>query len=121
MAIFLTKPWVNPFGKISIFRLFELLFLSLERRFFVLKYRKRHLPCLYCLKKIKLEKWPFFEKNHGLTALEKSQFFDFFNFFFLSLEKHFLVLQYRKRHFPVLYCLKKELAKMAIFFNKTMG
>ena len=25
MAIFGPKPWVNPFGKISIFRLFELL------------------------------------------------------------------------------------------------
>ena len=27
MAIFGPKPWVNPFGKMSIFRLFELLFL----------------------------------------------------------------------------------------------
>ena len=26
MAIFGPKPWVNPFGKMSIFRLFELLF-----------------------------------------------------------------------------------------------
>ena len=25
IAIFLPKPWVNPFGKISIFRVFELL------------------------------------------------------------------------------------------------
>ena len=36
MANFGPKPWTNPFGKISIFRLFELLVLiySLERRFF---------------------------------------------------------------------------------------
>ena len=52
MAIFETKPWVNPFGKMSIFRLFErLYFYSLERRFFVLEYRKRDFPGLYCLKK----------------------------------------------------------------------
>ena len=52
MAIFGPKPWVNPFGKMSIFRLFELLlFFSLERRLFVLEYRKRDFPGLYCQKK----------------------------------------------------------------------
>ena len=34
MAVFGLKPWVNPFKKMSIFRLFELLvFFSLERPF----------------------------------------------------------------------------------------
>ena len=28
-------------------------------------------------------KWPIFEENHGLTPLEKSQFFDFLNLLFL--------------------------------------
>ena len=52
MAIFRPKPWINPFGKMSIFRPFVLLFFySLERRFFVLEYRKGHFPMLYCLKK----------------------------------------------------------------------
>ena len=52
MAIFGPKPWVNPFGKMSIFRRFELLcFYSLERPFFVLEYRKRNFPGLYCVKK----------------------------------------------------------------------
>ena len=52
MAIFGPKPWVNPFGKMSIFRFFlTSCFYSVERRFFVLEYRKRHFPCLYCLKK----------------------------------------------------------------------
>ena len=83
MTIFGQKPWVNLFRKMSIFRLFELLFFySLEKRFFVLKYPKRHFPVLYCLKK-KLEKLPFFDQNHGLTPLEKCQFLDFLNFLFL--------------------------------------
>ena len=52
MAIFGPKPWVNPFGKMSIFRPFGTsCFYSLERRFFDVEYRKRHFPCLYWLKK----------------------------------------------------------------------
>ena len=51
MANFGAKPWVNPFAKIAIFPRFELaVFCSLERRFFVLEYRKTHFPGLYCLK-----------------------------------------------------------------------
>ena len=34
-------------------------------------------------KKKKLEKLPFLDKNDGLTALEKCQFFDFLKFLFL--------------------------------------
>ena len=52
MAIFGPKLFVNLFRKMSIFRLFELLiFYSQERHFFVLEYRKRHFPRLYCQKK----------------------------------------------------------------------
>ena len=63
MAIFKPKPCVNPFGKMSIFRLFKLLVFILP-------------------KKKKLEKWPFFDENHGLTPLEKCQYFYFFYFWF---------------------------------------
>ena len=34
MAIFEPKPWVNPFGKISIFRLFELVVFIAEKGVF---------------------------------------------------------------------------------------
>ena len=118
MAIFWPKPWVNPFGKISIFRLFEVLFFyGLERRFCVVEYFKTHFPGLYCLKK-RLEKWPFFDQNYGLTPLEKSQFFDFLNVLFSRLDRRFFVLEYCKTHFPGLYCLKKRHEKMAIFWPK---
>ena len=60
MAIFAPKPSVNPFGKMSILRLFELRIW----RSFVLEYRKPHFP----------------GHNHGLTPLEECQFFDFLNF-----------------------------------------
>ena len=49
MAILGPKPWINPFGKMSIFRVFEpSFFYSLKRCFFVLEYRKRRFPGLYC-------------------------------------------------------------------------
>ena len=52
MAIFGSKPWVNPFGKMSIFRLFKpLCFDSLKKRFVVLEYRQRHFPGLFCQKR----------------------------------------------------------------------
>ena len=52
MAIFAGKPWVNPFGKMSIFLTFlTSCFDSLERRFFVIEYCKNHFPGLYSLKK----------------------------------------------------------------------
>ena len=52
MAIFGPKPWFIAFGKMSIFRLFEhCYFYSLDRRFFLLEYRKRHFLGLYLQKK----------------------------------------------------------------------
>ena len=59
-----------------------------------------------------------FDQNHGLTTLEKCQFFDFLNFFFLKPVRRLFVLEYRKRHFPGLYCEKKKVEKMAIFGPK---
>ena len=37
---------------------------------------------------------------------------------FFSLERRFLVLEYRKAHFSGLYCLKLKLGKMSIFQSK---
>ena len=83
MAIFGPKPWVNQLGKMSIYRLFEFFFFySLDTRLFVVEYRKRHFPGLYCLKK-KMEKWPFLDQKHQLTRLEKCHFLGFLNFLLL--------------------------------------
>ena len=59
------KPWINPFEKMSIFRVFcTSFFYSLERRFFVLEYRKGHFPMLYCGKK-KWKNGSFWSKTMG--------------------------------------------------------
>ena len=89
MTIFGLKRWVNPFGKMSAFRPFgSFCFYSLERRFFILEYRKRHFPGLYWLNK-KCEKWPILDQSHGLTPLEKCQFFNFLKFLFLQPRRAF--------------------------------
>ena len=101
----------NPFGKMSIFRLFGLLvFYRLERRFPVLEYHKRHFPDLYCLKR-KVGKMAIF----GPKPLVNVNFSTFWTSCCYSLERRFLVPEYHKRHFPGLYCLKKKVGKMTIF------
>ena len=65
-----------------------------------------------------MQKWPFLDTNHGLTTLEKYQFFDFLTSCFYSLERRFFVLTYRKRYFLGLYSIKQKVAKMAIFGHK---
>ena len=89
-------------------------FYCLEMRFLVLEYHKTHFPGLYCLKK-NMQKWPVFDQNHGLTPLEKSQFFDFFNFLFLLSRNAFFSFRISKTHISGLYCLKKNSEKWPIF------
>ena len=83
MAIFGPKPWVNPFGKMSIFPRFDHLVFIAYKGVFSLKNIVIQIFWPIFPKNKKLEKWPFLDQNHGLTRLDKYQFFDFLNFFFL--------------------------------------
>ena len=65
-----------------------------------------------------MEKCPFLHQNHGLTPLEKCQFFNFWTCCFYSLQRRFLVLEYRNKHFLGLYWLKEKVGKIAIFAPK---
>ena len=83
MAIFGPKPWVNPFGKMSIFRVFELLVFIPYTGVFSSRISQKTFSWPVFPKKLKLEKWLFLGQNHGLTPLEKCQFFEFLNFLIL--------------------------------------
>ena len=109
MVIFGRKPWVIPFGKMSIFRLFDVVVFIAQKGVFSFQNIVRDIFLCYIAEKKKLEKGPLLDQNHGLICLEKSQFFGFLNLFFYSLKGFIFVLEYRKRHFPGLYCLKKKL------------
>ena len=99
---------LTPLEKCQFFEFLNFFFYSLERRFFVLEYLKRHFPGLYFLKNIQIiqniiqkaifsflvcqksthgKKFDFCYKNHGLTPLEN---FDFLGF----LKLPFCVLKY---------------------------
>ena len=108
-------PWKN-----AIFRLLELLVFVAYKGVFSFKNIVRDIFLCYIAEKKKLEKGPFLDQNHGLICLEKSQFFGFLNLFFYSLKGFIFVLEYRKRHFPGLYCLKKSW-KNGHFWTKAMG
>ena len=71
MAIFGPKPWVNPFGKMWIFRLFELLVFIAYKGVFSFYNSVKDIFLAYIAFKKKLEKWPFLDQNRGLTPLEK--------------------------------------------------
>ena len=103
------KPWINPFVKMSIFRFFlTSCFYSLEGRSFVLEYSERHFPCLYCVKKTFWNNGHFWTKPLVNPFVKMSTFMTFWIFCFYSLERSIFVVKYRKKHFPGLYCLKKE-------------
>ena len=83
MAIFGPKPWLNPFGKMSVFRLFELqVFIAYKGVFSFYNIVKVIFQAYNAFKK-RFEKWPVLDQNHGLTPLENLPFFDIFNFLFL--------------------------------------
>ena len=75
MAIFGRKPWVNPFGKTSIFRILELfVFIAYKGAFSFQIIVKVIFLTNIALKK-RLEKWPYLDQNHGLTPLKKTSIF----------------------------------------------
>ena len=120
IAIFKPKPWLNPLEKCQFFDLLNFLFYRVVRRFFALEYHKRHFPGLYCLKK-NLEKPTFLDQNYGLTLWKNVNFSTFLTSCFYSLERRFFALEYHKRHFSGLYCLKKNSFKKSPFLDKNHG
>ena len=78
MGIFEPKAWVNPFGKMSIFRRLELLvFIAQKRPSFVLEYLKKHSPGVHCLKK-KVGKSAIFGPKPWVNPFGKMSIFGLF-------------------------------------------
>ena len=115
MAVFEPKPWVLC-NNVNFLTFWTSCFHSLERRYLVLEYRKRHFVDLYCLKE-KVGKMAVFERKPWVLC-NNVNFLSFWTSCFHSLERRYLVLEYRKRHFVDLYCLKEKVGKMAVFEPK---
>ena len=63
----------------------------------------------------------FFTKTMGLAVVKMWIFWYFKLFIFKALRGVFFVLEYRKTHFPELYCLKRKGLKKGQFLTKTIG
>ena len=66
-----------------------------------------------------MKKFATFDQNHGLTPLEKSQFFDFFTSCFYSQDRRFFLLAYRATHFLRLFFASNEKMEKVPNFDQT--
>ena len=89
MAIFGPKPWVNPFEKMSIFRIVELLVFIAKKGVFSFQNIVKNIFLTNIAVNQRLDKWPYLDQHHWLTALEKLLFFDIVNFLFLQPRQAF--------------------------------
>ena len=96
-------------------------FYSLERRFIVVEYCKRHFPGLYFLKKESGKNGHFWTKTMSKVLWKNDNFLSFWTSCVYSVERRFLVVEYRKRHFAGLYCLKKKSWKLGHFWDINHG
>ena len=87
-------------------------------QFFTLFFRQYSIgKCL--IRYSRTTKTPFQAIKTGSSKTRENVIFEtFLTSSFYSLERCFFALEYRKRHFPGLYCLKKKVGKMAIFGPK---
>ena len=110
---------LNPLEKCQFLDFLNFLFLQLRKAFFGSRISLKTFSWPILPKKTMFEKWPFLSQNHGLTPLEKCEFFDVLNFLFLQLRKAFFLSRISLKKFsrPILP-KKKKLEKIAIFGSK---
>ena len=114
---FWPKPWTNPFAKIRLLPLFEKTFLCYRIPCFYLEYQQTIFLGLFSPNTKYGKKIQIFDQNH----CKNINFSTFWTSCFYRLEKRFFVLEYRKRHLPGLYYLKKKSWKTRHFWTKTIG
>ena len=120
MPIFGRKPWVNPFEKMSVFRLFEIFVFIVYKGVFSFYNIIKDIFLAYIAWTKKLEKWPLFDQNHGLILWKNVNFLTVCTSCFRNLERRFFVLEYPKRYYPGLYFPKNKSWKNGHFWTKTM-
>ena len=111
MVIFGPKPWINPFKKNVNFSTFRIFFLQARKAFFRTRISLKTFSWPILPKK-KVEKTAMFGPKPWVNPFKKNvNFSTFWTAGFHSLGRRFFVLEYHKRHFPGLCCLKKKLQK----------
>ena len=90
--------------------------MSTKHYFSIQNINKNFFLPYFAGKKNKDEKWPFLDKNHGLTPLENFEFFPFIKTLFFLSRKHSIL----SKIMPNSFCLilrKKQTWNVAIFWQ----
>ena len=99
-SIFWQKPWTNRFGKCRFFStLWELYLWDAKSIIFYPEYQRMFLSGFFGSKKNIWKKGRFFDKNHGLTLLQKSDFFRLCENFTFEVQRTFFSIQNIKKCF----------------------
>ena len=117
MAIFGPKPWVNPFGKMSIFRLFELLVFIAQKGVFSFQNIVKDIFLAYIAEKEKLKNGHFRPKPWVNPFATMSIFRLFELLVFIAWKGVFSFWNIVKDIFPA-YIGKKKVGKIGIFEAK---
>ena len=112
---------LTPLEKCQFVDFFNILFLQRGKAFFPSRISLKIFSLPILPNKKKLEKWPFLDRNHGLTPFEICQFFDCLNMLFLQPRKAILRSRISKRTFSWTILTKKKSWKNGHFWTETMG
>ena len=119
MAIIRPKPWVKPFGKIIIFRVFELLVFKAQKVVFSLQNIVKDIFLAYIVLKIKVGKMVIFRPKPWVNPfVNLSNFRPFELLVFFAQTEVFSLANIVKDIFLAYIAYKKKVGKMAIFGRK---
>ena len=121
MAIFGPKPWVNPFAKMSIFRLLELFVFIAQKGAFSFQIIVKVIFLTNIALQKRLEKWPYLDQNHGLTPFENLQFFRHFELLVFIAQKGIFSFQNIVKIIFLTNIVEKKCWKKGHIGTKTMG
>ena len=116
MAMFGPKPWANPFGKMSIFGLFEDFVFIASKGVFLFQNIVRDIFLVYIAKKKKVGKMAIFVPKPWVNPFGKMSIYRLFELLvFIAQKSVFSVQNIVKDIYLPYIALKKKVGKMAIF------
>ena len=121
MAIFGPKPWVNPFGKMSIFGLFEILVFIAQKGVFSFQNIVKVIFLVYIALKKKLEKCRFFGPKPWVNPSGKMSIFGLFKLLVFITQKRISSLQNIVKDIFLAYILLKKMFEKWPFLNQNHG
>ena len=112
---------LTPFQKSQFFAFFKLLVFVTQKHVFSFQNIVKHFFVPYIAKKQNMEKWPILDQKHGLTPLQKSQFYHFLSLLSLWPRKPFFRSRISQNTFSCPILPKKKDRKNGQFWTKNHG